>query len=121
MLILGLSETIERLAVENSVCWNGHVLRRENGHALRRALDFWSKEEREAKEDMKKTGRRRKCEGWFENGRCTLPFKVECWRKSDCCWVEVNLDTLTCWGYYGILNIGVSFSIHVHGIGSQDS
>ena len=24
----------------NSVCWYGHVLRREDGHVLRRALDF---------------------------------------------------------------------------------
>ena len=24
----------------NSVCWHGHVLRREYGHVLRRALDF---------------------------------------------------------------------------------
>ena len=30
----------------------------------------------------------------FEKGRCTLPFKVECWRKLDCFWVEVNLATL---------------------------
>ena len=25
---------------------------------------------------MKKAGCREKCEGWFEKGRCTLPFKV---------------------------------------------
>ena len=36
-------------------------------------------------------------DGWFEKGRCTLPLIVECWRKSDCCWVEVNLATITCW------------------------
>ena len=24
----------------DSVCWNGHVLRREDGHILRSALDF---------------------------------------------------------------------------------
>ena len=44
------------------------------------------------------------CEGWFEKGRCTLPIEVECWCESDCCWVEVNLATLTCWGYYQILD-----------------
>ena len=38
-----------------------------------------SKEERKAKEDMEKAGRGRKCEGWFEKGRCTLPIIVECW------------------------------------------
>ena len=46
------------------------------------------------------------CEGWLEKGRCSLPIKVECWCKEDCCWVEVNLATLTCWGSYQILNIG---------------
>ena len=40
MLMLGLSETIDQLAVANSVRWYGHVLRREDGHVLRMALDF---------------------------------------------------------------------------------
>ena len=31
-------------------------------------------------------------------------------RKQDSCWVEVNLATLTCWGYYQILDIGVSLT-----------
>ena len=35
-LMLGLNETIDQLAMANSVCWNGHVLRREDGHVLRR-------------------------------------------------------------------------------------
>ena len=38
-LMLGLNETIDQLATANSVRWNGHVLRREDGHVLRRALD----------------------------------------------------------------------------------
>ena len=40
MLMLGLSETIDQLALSNSVRWYGHVLRREDGHVYRRALDF---------------------------------------------------------------------------------
>ena len=36
----GLNATIDQLAMTNSVCWYGHVLRREDGHILRRALDF---------------------------------------------------------------------------------
>ena len=40
MFMLGLCETIDQLAVANSVCWYGHVLWREDGHVLRRALDF---------------------------------------------------------------------------------
>ena len=39
-LMLGLNETIHQLAMANSVHLNGHVLRREDSHVLRRALDF---------------------------------------------------------------------------------
>ena len=38
--LLGLKETIDQLAMANSVGWYGHVLRREDGHVLRRALDL---------------------------------------------------------------------------------
>ena len=37
MLILGLGETIDQLAMTSSVCWYGHVLRSEDGHVLSRA------------------------------------------------------------------------------------
>ena len=37
-LMLGLIETINRLAMANSVYWHCHVLRREDGHVLRRAI-----------------------------------------------------------------------------------
>ena len=40
MLMLGLKETIDRLTIANSVRWYGHVLRREDGHVVRMALDF---------------------------------------------------------------------------------
>ena len=40
MLMLCLKKTIDQLAIANSVRWYGHVLRREDGHVLRRALDF---------------------------------------------------------------------------------
>ena len=39
-LMLGLKETIGRLSMANSVHWYGHALRREDGHVVRRALDF---------------------------------------------------------------------------------
>ena len=32
MFMLGLKETIDQLAMANSVCWNGHMVRREDGH-----------------------------------------------------------------------------------------
>ena len=40
MFMLGLSEIIDQVAMENSVRWYGRVLRREDGHALRRTLKF---------------------------------------------------------------------------------
>ena len=40
MFVFGLNESIVQLAMANSVCWCEHVLRREDGHILRRALDF---------------------------------------------------------------------------------
>ena len=40
MLMLGLTETIDQLAMASNVCWYGHVSRREDGHVLRRVLDF---------------------------------------------------------------------------------
>ena len=38
MQMLGLNEKIDQLALTNSVCWYGHVLKREDGHVLRWAL-----------------------------------------------------------------------------------
>ena len=46
MLMLGLNETTDQLAMANSVCWYGHVLRREDSHDMRRALDFEAKGQR---------------------------------------------------------------------------
>ena len=46
------NEIIDQLAMENSVCWYGEVLKREDGHILRRVLDF------EVEGQMKN-------EGWF--------------------------------------------------------
>ena len=68
-------------------------------HGENRLKKTWRKQ---VEEDMEKTGWRRKCNNWFEKGRCTWSIEVECWRKSVCCWVAVNLATLSCWGYYQI-------------------
>ena len=40
MDMLGLRETIDRLATANGVRWYGHVLRRDDNSVLRVALDF---------------------------------------------------------------------------------
>ena len=73
MFMLGMSETIDHLAMTNSVHWYGHVLRREDGHILRRTLDLevegqrkkgrpkrtWKKQ---VEEESMKVGLRRKDE-----------------------------------------------------------
>ena len=38
--LLGLKDTLDGLARANGVRWHGHILRRDNGDALKRALDF---------------------------------------------------------------------------------
>ena len=38
--MLGLKETVVRMAKVNGVRWQGHVLRRDDGHVLRKALEF---------------------------------------------------------------------------------
>ena len=40
MDMLGLKETIDRLATEYGVRWYGHVLRRDHNSVLRAALDL---------------------------------------------------------------------------------
>ena len=109
--MLGLNETIDQLAIANSVRWYDHVLRREDGHILRRALDFEVEGQR-MKGRLKRTWKKQVEEGSVKVGlrRSTLPFKVECRRKKDCCWVEVNLVSLTCLENYQILDI---FSLYL--------
>ena len=40
MEMLGLKETVVQKANANGVRWYGHVLRRDDGHFLRKALEF---------------------------------------------------------------------------------
>ena len=70
MLIFGLNETIDQLAIADSVRWYGHVLRREDVHVLRMALVLevegqWKKGrpkrtwKRQVEEESVKVGMRR--------------------------------------------------------------
>ena len=45
--MLGMNEAMNLLAMANSVHWYGHVLRRDDGHVLRRKLDFEVEAQRE--------------------------------------------------------------------------
>ena len=40
MEMLGLKEMVVKMAKANRVRWYGHVLRRDDGHVLRKALEF---------------------------------------------------------------------------------
>ena len=40
MFMLGLNETIDQLDMASNICRHGHVLRRQDDHVLRMALDF---------------------------------------------------------------------------------
>ena len=40
LTLMGLNEAMDQLAMASSVHWCGHVLRREDGHVLRMAVDF---------------------------------------------------------------------------------
>ena len=40
MEMLGWKETMVQMAKANGVRWYGHVLRRDDGHILRKALEF---------------------------------------------------------------------------------
>ena len=67
-----LNETIGQLAIENSVHWYDHVLRKDC-EILSKALDVEVEGQRgkETKKDMKEVGRGGKHDGWCERG-CTL-------------------------------------------------
>ena len=47
MELLGLKETDVQMAKANGVSWYGHVLRRDDGHVLRKALEFEVRGKRE--------------------------------------------------------------------------
>jgi len=40
MSMLGLQDTVDKLARANGVCWCEHVLRKDEDDVLRRVLDF---------------------------------------------------------------------------------
>ena len=53
MDMLGLKETIDRLATANGVRWNGHVLRRDDDSVLRVALNLEVSGKRKRKRSKK--------------------------------------------------------------------
>ena len=58
--MLCLNETTDQLSISSSVRLYGHVLRREDGHVLRKALDF----EVEGQRKKRRLNRTWKRAGW---------------------------------------------------------
>ena len=54
MEMLGLKETVVQMAMANGVRWYGHVLRRDDGHVLRKAVEFEVKGKRKQGHPKKK-------------------------------------------------------------------
>ena len=84
MFMLGLSETIDQLAMAKSARWYGDMLRREDGHVFRKASDF------EAEGQRKKGRPKRTWKKQVEEERMKVDLRKEdalcrskC--KQDCC------------------------------------
>ena len=74
MDMLGLKETIDRLATANGVRWYGHVLRRDDDSVLRVALNLEVSGKRKRgrpKKDLEEASGRGDREDWFEEGGCS--------------------------------------------------
>ena len=68
MQMLGLKKTVVQMAKANGVRWYGHALRRDDGHVLRKALEFEvGRTTKEVVEDASGEGEQERCFG--EKGR----------------------------------------------------
>ena len=91
MEMLGLKEKLWyrwQLKV-NGVRWYGHVLRRDDGHILRKALEFEVKGKRKlyrmTKEDVEDASGEGEQECWFGKGGCLESSEMESGSWRDCC------------------------------------
>ena len=69
--MLGLNETMDQLAMANSVCWYGHLFRREDDFVLRRSLHFEVEGQR-MKERPKRT-----CDKQIEEKSMSIGLRME--------------------------------------------
>ena len=78
MEMLGLKETVVQMAKANGVRWYGHVLRRDDGHDLRKVKG------KRKRGRPKKTWKMQVEEYWFGKGGCHVSSKMESesWRDS---------------------------------------
>ena len=67
-----MKETAVLMAKANGVRWYRHVLRRDDGHVLRKALEFGDRKEeaRMIEDNMENANGEGEQECWFEGGGC---------------------------------------------------
>ena len=82
MLMLGLTKTIDQLAMDNSVCWYCHVSIKGCGQVLRRAWNIEIKAQRRRGRTVirweKQLGEERLTDCDYERGGSNLLIKVIC-------------------------------------------
>ena len=74
MEMLGLKETVVQIAKANGVRWYGHILRREDGHVLRKALEFEVKGKRKRGQPDRKSTR-------LNSSHANISYAVFCLKK----------------------------------------
>ena len=73
-------------AMANGLRWCGHVLRRDDGHVLRKVLEFEGQEEvRTTKENMEDESGEGEQECWFGEGGCHKSSEMKSGSWRDCC------------------------------------
>ena len=82
--MLGLKKTVVQMAKANGVRWYEHVLRRDDGHVLRKALEFEEKGKRKRGRPKKtrKTAWRRRMPRIERDGEWELERLLLEWGKS---------------------------------------
>ena len=95
MVILELKETVVQMVKANGVRWYGHLLWRDDGHVLRKALEFEmkGKRKRTTKEDVEDTSGEGEQECRFGEKGCYESSEMESGSWRDCCQSGVDQAT----------------------------
>ena len=83
-----MKETVVQMAKKNGVRWNGHVFKRDDGHVLRKVLEFEVKGKRkrgQPKKMWKVQVEESKSVAWFGEGGCLESREMESGKWRDSC------------------------------------
>ena len=87
MKMLGLKETLDKMAQANGVRWYGHVVRRDEENILKKANDAsseWTTKARTSNANLEETNRREIEKDWVEGGGGYRSCEMERGSESDC-------------------------------------